>query len=292
MELEQLKQLSEIRKYGTISAAAEALHISQPALSRSIRRLEQDLGQELFERTRNHVHFNEAGELALEHADTILGDVRRMRQAFDELSRRQHTLRVSAVAPAPTWRFSALALERDPTTILDPQMATNEEAQRDLINRESSFAITLRPIQLPNVVSHPLMTEDLYLRAPAKSNFAGRTSMMLSELDGQPFIVYEQVGFWMGLVRRHLPHSEIIVQRDRTVFVQLVSSTDLLCFTTDAPENVAMPDGEEKASSSRVSIPIADADAHATFFLSVMADAPAATRAIFDWVCDKVDEDA
>ena len=51
MELEQMRQLDAIARRGTISAAAEELHLSQPALSRSIRRLERELGQELFDRT-------------------------------------------------------------------------------------------------------------------------------------------------------------------------------------------------------------------------------------------------
>lgn len=281
MELEQLKQLAEIRKCGTISAAAESLHLSQPALSRSVHRLEQDLGQELFERTRNRVRFNEAGTLALEHADVILADVRRMREAFDELSRKQRTLKIASVAPAPTWRFSTLALEKDPSTILEPEILEGQEAVRSLLNREVAFAFTLRPIQLPNVMSHSFMTEDLYLHAPINSDLAAHSRVSFSDLDGRPFIVFEQIGFWMDIVHRDLPHSEIIVQKDRMVFMQLIAASGLLCFTTDVPENTS-------ALPSRVSVPIVDADAHATFFLNVMADAPTEVLGLFNYVIERV----
>lgn len=50
MELEQMRQLEAIERLGTVSAAAEELHISQPALSRSIQRLEAELGCTLFDR--------------------------------------------------------------------------------------------------------------------------------------------------------------------------------------------------------------------------------------------------
>lgn len=282
MELIQLKQLIAIREHGTISAAAEALHLSQPALSRSIKRLEADLGQQLFERTRNQVRFNGAGELALTHADAILADVRRMREDFDELSRRQRTLVVASVAPAPNWRFSALALERDPSTIVDPQIMDHHAAERMLVNREAAFAITLRPIRLPNVTSRPFMTEDLYLHAPESSDLAGRTTVSFAEMDGRAFLVFEQVGFWMDVVRRRLPASEVIVQRDRVVFMQLINSTELLGFTTDA--------NEADTARNRVAVPIADADAHATFFLSVMTDAPQEARDLFAWVSERTAE--
>ena len=50
IELEQLKQLIAFATYGTLSKAAEKLYISQPALSRSIQKLEKTLGVELFDR--------------------------------------------------------------------------------------------------------------------------------------------------------------------------------------------------------------------------------------------------
>lgn len=51
MDFDQLRQLDAIDREGTISAAAERLHLSQPALSRSVQRLEAELGQPLFDRS-------------------------------------------------------------------------------------------------------------------------------------------------------------------------------------------------------------------------------------------------
>ena len=95
MEFEQLRQLDAIARTGTISAAAAALHTSQPSVSRSMRALEHELGCELFERTRNHVELNEAGRLALRHARAILAEERRMRDAFAELTLTNRTLAIA-----------------------------------------------------------------------------------------------------------------------------------------------------------------------------------------------------
>lgn len=277
MELEQLRQLEAIDRYGTMSAAAEHLHITQPSLSRSVKRLEADLGQELFDRTGNRATMNDAGRLALENARVILADVRRMRDAFDELSRRQRTLKVSSVAPAPTWRLTALTVERFPGVILDPDLVTPQQADAALINREADFSITLHPLQLPGMVSIPLMTEDLYASVPADSEFAKKKTLSFAELDGQSFLVYEQIGFWMDMCNEQMPHAQVIVQKDRTVFTQLVKSTNLLCFTTDAPENAGTFD-------NRVRVPIIDGAAHATFFLNARTDATDQVNQIMDWV--------
>lgn len=281
MELEQLRQLDAIERYGTISAAAEHLHITQPSLSRSIKRLEADLGQQLFDRTKNSVRFNDAGRVALEHAHAMLAEERRLRDDFDELARRQRTLKVFSVAPAPTWRLSALVVERFPGVILDPELVSIRQAQAALVNQDADFSITLRPLQLPGMTSVAIMTEDLALSAPASSPFAQRDTVSFADLDGEPFLVFEQIGFWMDACRDKLPHSQVIVQKDRMVFMQLVQSSDLLCFTTDAPENASV-------AANRVRVPIVDAEAHATFFLNARTDAPQQVARIMDWVRGQV----
>lgn len=285
MELEQLRQLSAVDQYGTMSAAAEHLHITQPSLSRSIKRLEADLGQELFDRTGNSATFNDAGRLALEHAHAILADERRMLDAFDELSRRQRTLKVVSVAPAPTWHLSALVVERFPGIILEPDLASPHQVEAALLNRDADFAITLRPVQLPGMASTPLMTEDLYASVPASNPLAKRSTLSFSDLDGQAFLVYEQIGFWMDLCNEHMPHAQVIIQKDRNVFVQLVKSTDLLCFTTDAPENT-------DDFADRVRIPLVDAAAHATFFVNARTDGPLQVADIMAWVAKSTDIEA
>lgn len=63
IELEQLKQLIAFATYGTLSKAAEKLYISQPALSRSIQKLEKTLGVELFDRKKNKMELNQNGKL-------------------------------------------------------------------------------------------------------------------------------------------------------------------------------------------------------------------------------------
>lgn len=71
-------------------------------------------------------------------------------------------------------------------------------------------------------------------------------------------------------------HSSKSVRDDRVVFSQLMNSTDIPCFTTDAPEN-------EGEVPGRVTVPIVDADAHATYFLVAPADAPQQVPDVLSW---------
>lgn len=66
MELEQLRQLVAFAEYGTLSKAAEVLHLSQPSLSRTMQTLEEELQGELFVRQKNRIVLNETGWIAVE----------------------------------------------------------------------------------------------------------------------------------------------------------------------------------------------------------------------------------
>ena len=285
MEIEQLRQLVAVERCGTISAAAEEMNITQPSLSRSIRRLERDLGQELFDRGHNSVRLNAAGELAVSHAKRILADVRLMRDDFDELAKRERTIRIASVAPAPTWRLTALVVERFPGTILGPELMGESQAQEQLLNRDSDLAILRRPMALPTLRSVPLMTEDLYASVPTGHPLARRASVSFSDLDGEPFLLFKGIGSWMDVVHEHLPSSRLVLQEDRAVFLQMLRTSDLLAFTSDAPENA----GGSGADVGRVALPINDADAHATFFLLSYVDASGRVGEIVDWVASQND---
>lgn len=275
MEFEQLRQLDAIARTGTISAAAAALHTSQPSVSRSMRALEHELGCELFERTRNHVELNEAGRLALRHARAILAEERRMRDAFSEITRTGRTILISSVAPAPVWRLTERVTECLPGTILTSELVDDErEVERRLFDRSADLAVTQRPMGLPNVSCTPLMVENLFVYAPADDELAGRTSVSFAELDGRTFLMNSEVGFWGDIVRGAMPNARFIEQRDATVLSQMIRSSDLLGFVTDVAE---WRNGDER----RVRIPIQDADAHATFYVVALLDAP---RAVLDIV--------
>ena len=275
MNIEQLEQLETVEREGSISAAAHVLSMTQPTLSRSLQRLEHELGCELFDRTSNRLAFNDAGRIVLTSAHYILAEVRSMHDGLDALARRKRTITVHSVAPAPNWRLVALTIERFPGTILAPHIMSEQTVEASLINNECDLGITEKYLDLPNISCTPLMQENLFFFVPNNQRLATFKTARFSDADGETFLVFEQVGIWMDLVRRALPKSQFIIQPDRTVFHQQLENTDLLAFATDAPENTAEFPG-------RARIPIEDDEAHKTFYLCVRKDAPKLAQEIFE----------
>ena len=88
MKLQQLRYVLEIvRQKNHLSAAAEALHTSQPGVSRQILLLEAELGFEIFQRTRNRIiGLTEPGQLVLDIAKRVVTDVDALRSVKEDIN--------------------------------------------------------------------------------------------------------------------------------------------------------------------------------------------------------------
>lgn len=105
METRQLQHFIVVARARTLTEAAEALHITQPALSMSIRRLEEILGVSLFLRERRQMILTEAGKALLSRAEGVLNAEEALRLAAKELAREEVRLRIAFCDPGPYWYF-------------------------------------------------------------------------------------------------------------------------------------------------------------------------------------------
>ena len=86
MNLRFVQTLREVGKHGSFSAAAAALHFTQPAVSRQVAQLERDVGMPLVVRSRQGVSLTAAGRLVVEHAEIIRGQLLELETSLAELS--------------------------------------------------------------------------------------------------------------------------------------------------------------------------------------------------------------
>lgn len=100
MRFEQLEYLAAVTRLGSLRRAAEELHISQPALSETLRNLERELGVTLMERKREGACLSEEGRDLLPHIMEVLESVDRLSRAADQRRRHSLTVRVGTVNAA------------------------------------------------------------------------------------------------------------------------------------------------------------------------------------------------
>ena len=277
MDIDQLRQLEAVVRLGSLSAAAGELHITQPSLTRSMQKLERELGCELFDHGRNRVVPNAAGHLAAERSRTILHEVQCLQDSLDEMADRRQTLRVGSCMPAPLWYLSTLVAERLPGSSVDSAMLDSDAIERDVFNRTLDLGIVDRPAQMPGLRSAPLLKMRIVASLPPGHRLAGHTELAWNDLASEHIMLCEDVGIWRPIVQSHVDSAHITMVKDRIVFNQLAHSTRAVFFTADAP--TLYP---SLTIDGRTEVPIADPDTHFEFLLLARADGDRRAAELFE----------
>ena len=262
VELQQLKQLVTIYECGSISAAARELHISQPALSRSVQRLEEALDVRLFEHGQNKARINAVGVLAVEWARDILKEVEELPSLLKTYEHSLLTISIGSCAPAPMWNLAAELVELYPGNAVNSEIKTIEELTDTLLAGGYDLIITDRPIQREDVLCRIFAEEQLMLSVPLEHPLSARSSIELADLRGQTMLLYHDLGIWERIKKKlENLHVHFIIQKEREVFEDLATSSNILCFDSN------MIHAQLSYGAHRTAIPIMDEDATATYYI-------------------------
>lgn len=264
IDLNQLEQLICIAENKTITEAANQLHISQSALSRSMQRLENELNVELFQHSKNKVTMNENGLLVVEHAKKIIKNIDTMVVAVQQQDRLLSTLNIASGTPAPLWDIEPIMTSLYPHTTIHTQMIDDDLLLNELLQHKYQFIITPFEIKHKDVLCLPYLEEDLYLSVPPTHHLHDKKEVTFQDLDGETMLIYSHIGFWYDLHLKTMPNTQFILQDERDAFLKLIDSSTLPSFIT----NLSIK--REGKPKDRIIIPFTDQLAHVTFYLSLL----------------------
>jgi DNA-binding transcriptional LysR family regulator len=100
VRIEQLEYLAAVTRHGSLRRASDALHVSQPALSESLAKLERELGVTLLDRRRSGARISRQGRDLLPYMSEVLGAVDRLRQAAGDQNLMARSVRIGTVSAA------------------------------------------------------------------------------------------------------------------------------------------------------------------------------------------------
>lgn len=174
---------------GSVSGASRALHVTQPALSRQLRQLEDDLGVTLFDRSAGRLALSRTGQALLPAARQLLVDAQGLRDAA-AFHRRGHVQRLVIAAPTVTLTdvlspFVAGLRSDDP--VVDVRSADGESPVQSLQGGADLVVGTTRPG--PPYASCFLAALPVWAYVRADSPWAGRRSVLLEELLAEPLVL-------------------------------------------------------------------------------------------------------
>ncbi len=190
MDIHSLIYFKKVAELQHITRASEELHVAQPSLSRTISRLEKELGVQLFERSGKNIILNSYGEILLKHTNRILQELKDIEQEIgDAAGERSRTVTLSLYAASKLLPELVMAFKHEYPSI------RLQIIQEDLTkNQPNGCDLTLFSSMQPCTQDYSvtLIEEEILLALPDSNPLSKRDNLNLSEVAGEEFICLQQ----------------------------------------------------------------------------------------------------
>ena len=197
MNLDHVRSFLEVIKRGSLSEAARALGISQPAVSNQIKGLERELGMELLIRgERGVVSLTAAGEVFLAFARQVVTAHEELLQQLSHL-KEEVSGELTIAASTTPGEFVLPQLLSDfkvhyPQVEAQVTIADTRDVVEKVLARECDLGFIGAPIERPRLTLAPLIKDEIVLAVYPGHPFARREAIRLEELQGQRLILREE----------------------------------------------------------------------------------------------------
>jgi LysR family tcuABC transcriptional regulator len=195
MDLRQLRYFSQIVECGSVAKASRQLFIAQPALSQQLKKLEEEVGKPLLQRSSKGVTPTDNGLALYHHAKFML---RQLDQALSIAREESGAVRGMVSVGLPATTVSALGLplvrrirERFPSVLLNVVEGMSGHLGQMMRLGQLDLAILFASDVAPDLTAEPLLEEELFVLLPSHSNLVAkrRTSLTIEEAAALPMIL-------------------------------------------------------------------------------------------------------
>jgi len=190
MEMQEIRYFSRLSETLNFTKAAEGCHVSQPSLTRAIRKMEDELGGLLFAREPNNIHMTELGRLIEPHLTEIIkrtDEVKQTATRFRKLESAGLTIgTVGTIAPAPFVDFLDRFKANSPGVEITVLEALPDALCELLVKGKMDVALMAPPDSFPAPLqASKLYSERFVIACSADHPFATKKEVSMAELDGE-----------------------------------------------------------------------------------------------------------
>lgn len=189
----QLETFAAVSRLKSFTKAADALHLTQPAVSIQIKQISETIGQALFEQTGRDIALTPAGEELLKTVRSLDDIWNRFESAIDDLKGlKRGKLRVALVTTAKYFlpRMLGAFCQRYPNIDIELEIANREKIVERLRNNEDDLYVMSYPPNDLDIVKRPFLDNEYVVLAPS-SHWAKGQQVSLSVLASEPFLLRE-----------------------------------------------------------------------------------------------------
>lgn len=216
LTLRQIEAFKAVIENGSVSSAAEMVHISQPAMSKLIAYLEADTGLKLFDRVKGRLAPTASGMRLYEEIDRIFAGVRQVENAVDAIHREEQGRLAIGVMPALAGSFIQRAtngfLKGRRNVFCSVQSLGSQWIVDWLVARKLDIGLVSARIENPYVRLEPLMEHPLVCIMPPDHPLAAKSVIEPNDLDQFPFVAYHPDTYEGHLIEGLLEEYRLKVQ--------------------------------------------------------------------------------
>jgi DNA-binding transcriptional LysR family regulator len=215
LDSRQLVAFSQLARIGSFTGAARVLHLSQSAVSHSIKALEEAVGCRLFDRLGKKVVLTQAGEQLLHHAQKILGEMETARGSLGKLGKwGRGRLRLGAsttacqhIIPPVLREFK----ESFPEHAISIEPGDTRGMVSALLAHRIDLALSLEADNEPQLEFHPLFTDELSFIVGAQHPWALAGRVEREEIPRQNYILYSKSSVTFRLVEEYFRREGMVL---------------------------------------------------------------------------------
>lgn len=253
VDLQLLQELVTFAQFGTLSATAEQLSMTQPSVTRGMKKLEQELGVTLFDRTANRITLNATGKLAARKAQELLARVAEFTTTITNYGQAQNTIKIGTVLPGPRLLVARLQSQLPAPVTLNPQLFQPDAVVPALNQHQEQIIFTTAEIFTDQVESRYLGVEQLAVMIDPFNPLSTHGPVTFADLAGQSFLALRTIGPWKKILETQIPQVNFLYQENLANLTELSSFSNFPYFVSNL--TAGLP--QERANDDpRVLVPI------------------------------------
>lgn len=258
---EEMQYYVAFAKNGTLSEVAEEYHISQPTITRAMKKAELEFEVPLFTRTKNSISLNDNGRLAAEELEMLLKQTDDIYNHVRSYDRTNRTIAIGTSAAVSLPSLMTQLTSAFPGKLISTELRKPPELLSGLNKDLYQLIILPFPTDDPKYCSARIGEEHLLFLLPKNHRFAKRKTMTLEMMNGENMLLLSDIGFWADIVKTKMPASKFLLQSERYTLEELITNSILPCFTSDIVLN------QGANYPNRIAIPITNPEVNVTYYL-------------------------
>lgn len=211
----QLRAFVILARTGSFTQTGRELHLSQPAISHSMKSLEAEVRCRLFDRVGKSLRLTQAGEQLLMHAEKILAEMQSARERLGELGKWGHgRLRIGASPTACQYILPSVLREFKesfPQCSIQIEPGDTSVALDQLRNNRIDLALALEPHRETQLEFRPLFNDDLQFLVSPMHPWATAGRAARDEITRQQFILYAKRSYLFEMIEEYFRHEDIVL---------------------------------------------------------------------------------